>query len=48
MILSVAERPERSTTVIKLFVGSEAVVFTHSIVPTVSRLQGIGFPAPSE
>ena len=47
MILSVAERPERSTTVIKLLVGCEAVVLTHSIAPTVSRLQGIGLPAPS-
>ena len=47
MILSVAERPERSTTVIKPVVGCEAVVLTHSIEPTVSRLQGIGLPVHS-
>ena len=53
MILSVAERPERSTTVIKLFVVSKYVVLTHSIEPIVSRFQGsacplvLGSPRPS-
>ena len=45
MILSVAERPERSTTVIKLVVVSTYVVLTHSIEPIVSRPQAIGLPA---
>lgn len=47
MILSVAERPERSTTVIKLFVVSTYVALTHSIEPMVSRFQAIGLSVGS-
>jgi hypothetical protein len=47
MIRSVAERPERSTTVIKLFVVSMEVVLTHSDEPMVNRFQAIGLSAGS-
>ena len=47
MILSVAERPERSITVIKLLVVSREVVLTHSAEPMVSRFQAIGLSVGS-
>jgi hypothetical protein len=47
MIWSVAERPERSTTVIKLFVVSTEVVLTHSDEPMVNRSQAIGLSTGS-
>jgi hypothetical protein len=47
MIWSVAERSERSTTVIKLLVVSEFVVLTHSIEPIGSRFQAIGLDVVS-
>ena len=47
MIRSVAERPERSMTVIKLFVVSAEVVLTHSDEPMVNRFQAIGLSAGS-
>jgi hypothetical protein len=42
MIWRVAERPERSTTVIMLVVVPNSVDRTHSIEPMVIRFQGIG------
>jgi hypothetical protein len=47
MIWSVAERPERLTTVIKLLVVSSYVALTHSIEPMVSRFQAMGWSAGS-
>jgi len=47
MISSVAERPERLTTVIKLLVVSTCVALTHSIEPMVSRFQAMGWSVGS-
>jgi hypothetical protein len=47
VILSVAERPERSTTVIRLLVVSAYAVLTHSIEPMASRFQAIGLSVRS-
>jgi hypothetical protein len=47
MIWRVAERPERSRTVIKLLVVSKYEVLTHSIEPAFSRFQGIDSPVGS-